>query len=101
MTDGVVLDRAHERLEHEVEPARRGERAAVVGAAQTQPLDDEWIGQVGRAQVLGAGQLVEPEPPEDDDDEQEQAGGGAEDRAGGEKGPPHQRIRCLDPPITK
>ena len=61
MTDGVLLDRAHERLEHEVEAARRRQRPAVVGAAQAEPLDDRRVLQVGRRQVLGAGQLVEPE----------------------------------------
>ena len=59
----VVLDRAHERLEHEVEPARRGQRSAVDRAAQAETLDDGRVGQVGRAEVLGARQLVEPEPP--------------------------------------
>ena len=58
---GVLLDRAHERLEHEVEAARRGQRAAVVRAAQPEPLDDPRVLEIGRRQVLGAGQLVEPE----------------------------------------
>ena len=58
---GVLLDRAHERLEHEVEAARRRQRAAVVGTAQAEPLDDRRVLQVRRRQVLGAGQLVEPE----------------------------------------
>ena len=58
---GVLLDRAHERLEHEVEAARRRQRAAVVRAVQAQPLDDPRVAQVGRGQVLGAGQLVEAE----------------------------------------
>ena len=57
----LVLDRAHERLEHQVEPARRGQRAAVVRAAQAEPFDDGRVGQVGRGEVLGPGQLVEPE----------------------------------------
>ena len=37
---GVLLDRAHERLEHQVEAARRRERAAVDGALEAEPLDD-------------------------------------------------------------
>ena len=57
----VVLDRAHERLEHEVEAARRRERAAVIGAAQAEAFDDRGVQQVARGQLLGAGQLVEPE----------------------------------------
>ena len=58
---GLVLDRAHPRLEHQVEAARRGERAAVDRAAQAQAFDDRGVEQVGRREVLGAGQLVEPE----------------------------------------
>ena len=59
---GVLLDRAHERLEHQVEPARRRERAAVVRALEAEPLDDGRVLELGRGQVLGAGELVEPEP---------------------------------------
>ncbi len=55
----VVLDRSHPGLEHQVEAARRRERPAVVGAGEAEPLDDGRVEQVGRAQALGAGQLVE------------------------------------------
>ena len=42
---------------------RRGgrQRAAVLGALEAQPLDYVRVAQVGRGQVLRAGQLVEPE----------------------------------------
>ena len=58
---GVLLDRAHERLEHQVEAARCRERAAVDRAPQAEPLDDRRVAQLGGGEVLGAGQLVEPE----------------------------------------
>ena len=48
------------RLEHQVEAARRGERARVVRADELEPLDDGRVGQVGRREALGSGQLVEP-----------------------------------------
>ena len=57
----VLFDRAHERLEHQVEAARRGQRPAVDRALQPQPLDDPRVLQLGRGESLGAGQLVEPE----------------------------------------
>ena len=57
----VLLDRAHERLEHEVEPPWRAQRAAIDRALQAQPLDDARIAEVRGGQVLRAGQLVEPE----------------------------------------
>ena len=44
----VVLDRAHVGSEHQVEPAGRRQRAAVVGADEAEPLDDRRIAQVGR-----------------------------------------------------
>ena len=56
----LVLDRSHVRLEHQVEPARRRQRPAVVRADQPEPLDDPLVAQLGRRQVLGARQLVEP-----------------------------------------
>ena len=56
---GVVLDRAHVRLEHQVEPARRRQRAAVVRAVRPRRWTTVGSQQVGRRQVLGAGQLVE------------------------------------------
>ena len=56
----VLLDRAHVRREHQVELAGRRQRAAVVGADQAEALDDARVPEVGGAQVLGAGQLVEP-----------------------------------------
>ena len=59
----VLLDRAHERLEHQVEPARRRQRPAVDGALEPEALDDAGVLQVRRRQALGARQLVEPEPP--------------------------------------
>ena len=57
----VLLDRPHERLEHEVEAARRRQRAAVHRAAQPELLDDPGVLELGRGQVLRARQLVEPE----------------------------------------
>ena len=40
---GVLLDRPHERLEHEVEAARRGEWAAIDRAFQPEPLHDRRV----------------------------------------------------------
>ena len=57
----VRLHGSHEGLEHEVEAARRGERAAVHGTLQPQPGDDVGVAHVRLAEVLRARQLVEPE----------------------------------------
>ena len=56
----VLLDRSHVRREHQVELAGRRQRAAVVGAHEAEPLDDAGVPELGGAQVLGAGQLIEP-----------------------------------------
>ena len=45
---GLVLDRAHERLEHQVEAPWGGQRPPVHGATQTEPLDDPRILQLRR-----------------------------------------------------
>ena len=58
---GVLLDRAHERLEHEVEPSRRRKRAAVDRAPEAEPFDDRRVAEIGRREVFGAGQFVEAE----------------------------------------
>src|SRR5205814_9046096 len=55
----VVLDGTHVRLEHQVEPARDGERPTVVRALQPEALDDAGVEKLGGRQSLGAGQLVE------------------------------------------
>src|SRR5262249_1266054 len=60
---GVVLDGTHERLEHQVEASRRAQRATVERALQAEALDDLRVAEVGGREVLGAGQLVEPEAP--------------------------------------
>ena len=58
---GVLFDRAEVRLEHQVELARRAERAAVDRARETEPLDDPRIEELLRSEVLGARQLVDTE----------------------------------------
>ena len=57
----VLLDRAHEGLEHQVEATRRTERTAVDGALEAEALDDVRIALVGLGQVFRARQLVEAE----------------------------------------
>ncbi len=50
-------------LEHQVEPAWRRQRTAVDRALQPEPLDDRLVAQLGRAEVLRTGQLIEPIAP--------------------------------------
>ena len=58
---GLVLDRAHVRLEHEVEAARRRERPRVHGADEAESRHDALVAELAGGECLSARQLVEPE----------------------------------------
>ena len=47
----LLLDRAHVRLEHQVEAPRRGQRAAIDRALQAQALDDGLVLELRRGQA--------------------------------------------------